>query len=118
MGKRGDAHSETLNNEEKSRLLREAVGEKQCEAAQVKLERNKVEGTRQRAGDVATGRQKFVQFEKKGLSALPTCGATVAGNAESTEDSDSGICCSRDTGVIEDAVERVSEVEFTMVDVL
>jgi hypothetical protein len=118
MGKYDGERSASPEEEEKGRLLRKAVLEKQYEAAQLKFEREETERVRQRAGDVDPSRQELTWWEMKGLNAPSTGSVTAARNAESTEDSDDNSHCSQDTGDIEDAVRRVGEVDDAMANVL
>ena len=118
MGKYDGEHSASREEEEMDRLLREAVLEKQYEAAQLKSEKEERERARQRTGDVDPSRQDLTWWEMNGLNTPPTGSATAAGNAESTEDSDDDSHCSQDTGDIEDAVRRVGEVDDAMANVL
>jgi hypothetical protein len=106
--------------QENNRLAREAVFEKQCEAARLKFEREEMERVRQRIGDVDPSRQELTWWEIKRLSAPPMGSASAAENAGSTEgsDSDSNSYYSEDTGDIEDAVRRVGEADDATANVL
>ena len=97
--------------EELSRLLREATLEKECEAARARFEHEEMERIRQRADDVGARRQEMTWWEVRGLSTPPRGMAAVptviTKNEESTDESDR--VYPQNTGDNEEAIRRVGE---------